>query len=678
MRALLRHPGLVLPGSAIILAWFFCASLKAAGLAEQIPPREYETLVAFYNETNGSRWHHSSGWLDPAAENWAGVIVDGVILRRDGVVIRQGHVTGLVLPVNNLEGFLPPQLDELSHLEALILWVNQLTGPIPPSLGNLQHLTDLDLSYNSLRGRIPAELGNLTSLQYLALSGTPLMGPLPRELGNLAALKSLSMRNTLINGSLPSELGNLRNLQFLDLNNSKFSGSIPPELGNLGELLYLDININRFTGEIPPELARLTKLVVLKLAANQLTGSFPVVLTRLSALTVLALAHNNLTGSIPPALGNMRNLQDLSLAENQLTGSIPDDLGRLTNLGGLSLASNQLTGSVPQSLGDLPEIQFIDVSFNNLSGDIPDHFTSTKLFSLNFARNNFDLTPGSRFQQAIESLRAQGTPVRDRPQNGPNRLLNISGRARVGGGENVLIAGFTFRAPLHGPVTVRGLGPSLLQNGLNHPLPDPFLALHGVIGDFPQTIIENDDWRWGLTLMEPALEPTDDRESCIVQLVETGAYTAILQGKNSSQGVGLVDLFSPDGVFESELVNLSIRGLVGNGDDVLIAGFIVGPLGPGSTTIVLRGMGPSLTQAGVPDPLQDPVLQLHGPNGDLIAANDSWKDAQPTEIHQIGLAPSDDREAAIVVDLRPGGYTAILRGRNTTTGIGLAEIYKVE
>ena len=702
MRAASRGSGLVRPGAAILLAWCFCASLDAAGLAEQIPQREYDTLVAFYNETGGSRWRYSNGWLNPAAEEWAGVAVEGVVLTPTGAVIRQGHVTRLVLPLNDLAGFLPPELDALTYLEALvlwgnrisgpippslgnfpnlealILWGNELSGPIPPSLGNLQRLTDLDLSYNHLTGRIPPELGNLTSLQYLDLSATPLMGPLPRELGNLSALKSFTIQNTRIDGSLPAELGNLRNLQILDLNNSRFSGSIPPELGNLAELLFLDLNLNRFTGEIPPDLARLTKLVVLKLAANQLTGSFPVALTRLSALTVLALARNNLTGSIPPELGNMGMLQDFSLAYNELTGSIPDDLGRLTHLHALDLSSNQLTGSVPQSLSGLPEIHFIDVSFNNLTGDIPDHFTSTQLFFLNFTRNNFDLTPGSRFRQAIESLRAQGIGAADSPQNGPNKLVNISGRARVGAGDNVLIAGLILQAPLYGSVTLRGLGPSLLQNGLNDPLPDPFLALYGTIEGRHQIVTENDNWPDGLNLIDPVLEPKDNRESCIVHLVDSGAaYTAILKGKNGAQGVGLVDIFAPDGVLESEPVNLSVRGSVGNGDDVLIAGFMIGPLGPGSATILLRGIGPSLTQAGIPNPLQDPILELHGPNGDLLAVNDSWKQGQPAEIEQTGLAPTDDREAVILADLGPGGYTAILRGENNTTGIGLAEIYKV-
>ena len=112
------------------------------------------------------------------------------------------------------------------------------------------------------------------------------------------------------------------------------------------------------------------------------------------------------------------------------------------------------------------------------------------------------------------------------------------------------------------------------------------------------------------------------------------------------------------------LRNISSRGFVGTGNNVLIGGFIIGPNGT-SANVVLRALGPSLIASSVSGALQDPTLELHDANGALTAANDNWRDSQETEIQSAGLAPTDNRESAIFATLIAGNYTAIVRGEKS-------------
>ncbi|MDQ6622119.1 MAG: fibronectin type III domain-containing protein [Verrucomicrobiota bacterium] len=122
------------------------------------------------------------------------------------------------------------------------------------------------------------------------------------------------------------------------------------------------------------------------------------------------------------------------------------------------------------------------------------------------------------------------------------------------------------------------------------------------------------------------------------------------------------------------LLNLSARARVGVGDDVVIAGFIVG--GNSRKTIVIRALGPSLWEAGLPQALADPVLSLHGPEG-WLAENDNWRDGDSEALQNCGLAPRYDAEAAVVMNLAPGAYTAIVRGAGGGTGTVLLEVYDI-
>jgi hypothetical protein len=160
------------------------------------------------------------------------------------------------------------------------------------------------------------------------------------------------------------------------------------------------------------------------------------------------------------------------------------------------------------------------------------------------------------------------------------------------------------------------------------------------------------------------------------------SYTAILAGKDGGTGIGSLQLYDLGQAANSKLANISTRGFVGTGDDLLFGGFIPGPASGGSIKVLVRAVGPSLSAVGISGPLQDPTLELHDGNGATLATNDNWKNrpdgsSQQAEIEATGAAPTDERESAIVATVPPNnsGYTAIVRGVNDTTGIAVVEVY---
>ena len=179
-----------------------------------------------------------------------------------------------------------------------------------------------------------------------------------------------------------------------------------------------------------------------------------------------------------------------------------------------------------------------------------------------------------------------------------------------------------------------------------------------------------------LTALGLALQ--DPKESGIVATLQPGAsYTAILAGKNGGTGVGLVEVYDTNQAADSQLANISTRGFVQTGNNVMIGGFILG--GNNNTGVVVRGIGPSLAQFGLSPVLADPTLELHDGNGALLISNDDWQDdpVQAAQLSAHGLAPQDPKESGIFASLPPGAFTAILAGKNGGTGIGLVEIYNV-
>ncbi|MGH8093952.1 MAG: choice-of-anchor tandem repeat GloVer-containing protein [Chthoniobacterales bacterium] len=278
------------------------------------------------------------------------------------------------------------------------------------------------------------------------------------------------------------------------------------------------------------------------------------------------------------------------------------------------------------------------------------------------------------------------------------RLQNISTRLEVETGDNVAIGGFIITggtAPK--TVAIRGIGPSLVNSTppVSGPLADPVLELHEPDG----TIVTNNNWKdnsptdqativaSGLNMYNGVL--INDLDSIIIASLSpldpnvpgSGQYTAVLSGNGGGMGVGLVEVYDLDDTsVPSELANISTRGLVGTGDNVLIGGFIAGPNTTGGSTVLLRAIGPSLPVTGA---LADPTLDLYDASGTIIATNDNWKTAsdgtsQEAEIEATTIPPTNDLESAILATVAPGAYTAIVRGKNNATGVALVEVYNLQ
>ena len=177
-------------------------------------------------------------------------------------------------------------------------------------------------------------------------------------------------------------------------------------------------------------------------------------------------------------------------------------------------------------------------------------------------------------------------------------------------------------------------------------------------------------------IKDSGIPPTNDLESAIHATLVPGAYTAVFRGKDSSEGIGLVEIYDLNPSASSKLGNISTRALVSLGDNIVIAGFMLGQ-SSGAGRVAVRGLGPSLTGAGIANPLSNPILELRNGSGTLLAANNDWQDnsAQAAALTSAGLAPTNQLEAGIIATLPPGLYTALLAGLNNGTGIGLVEVY---
>lgn len=262
----------------------------------------------------------------------------------------------------------------------------------------------------------------------------------------------------------------------------------------------------------------------------------------------------------------------------------------------------------------------------------------------------------------------------------PSQAQNISTRANVGTGENVLIGGFIVTGTEDKLVVLRGLGPSI--TGTTTPdLEDPVLELHDASGALIDT---NDNWgdlsdEDKTVLSDNGLEPNGDSEAALVETLAPGQYTTIVSGANGTTGIGLVEVYGLDDGTDSTLANISSRGFVEPDDKVMIAGFIIGGGGGGFSQVIVRGIGPSLADQGVMNPLADPVVEVFNQNGDSLGVNDNWMDDPNMQtVSDDGLAPSNPNEAALYQVLPPGEYTAIASGVNDTSGVALVEAYEVD
>jgi hypothetical protein len=292
-------------------------------------------------------------------------------------------------------------------------------------------------------------------------------------------------------------------------------------------------------------------------------------------------------------------------------------------------------------------------------------------------------------------LRAQGivTPTPTPSATPASRLDNISTRAFVQTGDNVMIGGFIVQGTDSKRVILRAIGPELSRFGVPNVLVDPTLELYDDTGTL---IASNDNWQHtiigGIITSDQVDEirnsgraPRHPREPAIIADLPAGNYTMIVRGVDNTTGVALVEAYDLSPETSSVLGNISTRAFVQTDDNVMIGGFIVHGTQP--KRVILRAIGPELSQYGVPTPLPDPVLELHNSSGSLIASNDDWQHTviggiitsdQVRDIRASGYAPSDPRESAVIAELPPGNYTGIVRGKNIITGIALVEVYDLD
>jgi hypothetical protein len=258
---------------------------------------------------------------------------------------------------------------------------------------------------------------------------------------------------------------------------------------------------------------------------------------------------------------------------------------------------------------------------------------------------------------------------------GHDALANISTRVQVGTSDNVAIAGFIIVGNTGKQVVVRGLGPSLAGAGVQGALADPILELHSADGAL---LLRNDDWQetQEQALRDAGFAPTNNFESALLTTLAPGAYTAVLQSKDGSPGIGLLEVYDLQQSPSSKLANISTRGLVGTGQGVMIGGTIV--IGPDFGQVVFRALGPSLAANGISNPMGDPQIEIFNANGNKIGGNNNWKDSQQGLIAATGLAPTYDLESAIVIDLSPGAYTAVVSAANGPPGVALVEAYHLQ
>ena len=282
------------------------------------------------------------------------------------------------------------------------------------------------------------------------------------------------------------------------------------------------------------------------------------------------------------------------------------------------------------------------------------------------------------------------TPGTDAPPLPESQLTNVSTRAFVQTGDDVMIGGFIVQGTETKTVIIRALGPELIPFGIPNPLVDPTLELHNGTGAL---IASNDNWVTTIiggiitaeqvaAIRASGYAPTNVMESAMIVSLPPGNYTAIVRGVNNLTGIGLVEVYDLSNSTTSLLRNISTRSSVQTDQNVMIGGFIVQGTLP--KRVVVRALGPELSQYGVPNTLPDPTLELHDGTGALIASNDNWGTTiiggiitadQVAAIRVSDYAPTDPRESAMIVSLPPGSYTAILHARSIIIGVALVEVY---
>ena len=434
--------------------------------------------------------------------------------------------------------------------------------------------------------------------------------------------------------------GQFTNAAFVQIKGSLVANAYTQSAGQLDLNAYLE------DGQPGPLGMAVIQASTVTLNGGTLTGSG----------TIIGNLINN-GGSIVPghSAGSFSVQGDYTQGPNavlalEIGGTQPGQFDQLLVSGTAKLAGTlsvrTIDGFTPN-----PEASFAPLQFSAVSGD--------------FA------TTSSNAEVAVSS---SGVAVKvTGPNPPPPALLNIATRLRAEAGENALIGGFIITGSVPKKVLIRALGRSLLDRGIQGALQDPTLELHT-----PDGTTFNNNWKDSQEdeINATTIPPADDREAAIVATLEPGvAYTAVVRGDNDSTGVGLVEVYDLDQAAPSTLANISTRGFVQTGENVMIGGLIIGGNEPAK--VLIRAIGPSLVNRGVAGALQDPELDLVDKDGNIIS-NDDWRSTQESEIVASTVPPSDNREAAIMATLVPGAYTAIVRGKGEGTGVALVEAYNLK
>jgi hypothetical protein len=335
------------------------------------------------------------------------------------------------------------------------------------------------------------------------------------------------------------------------------------------------------------------------------------------------------------------------------------------------------------------------VNFNqNPDGDLGDWFSEPCPQTHPYVQNAFACTGQD---SDISAASPEGINLDvigyDLVQTSHTSLGNISTRSFVQTGEHVMIGGFIVQGSGPKRVIIRAIGPELTQYGITNALDNPRLELHNGSGAL---IATNDNWQTTILggiitgnqvsdIQNSGHAPTAGSESAIVANLPPGNYTAIVRGVVNTAGVALVEVYDLNPGASSNLGNISTRSFVQTDQNVMIGGFIV--QGTGAKKVIIRAIGPELTQYGIPDALANPRLELHNGSGGLIATNDNWQTTilggiitsnQVSDIQNSGRAPTAASESAIIANLQPGNYTAIVQGVNNATGVALVEVYDLD
>ncbi len=371
-----------------------------------------------------------------------------------------------------------------------------------------------------------------------------------------------------------------------------------------------------------------------------------------------------------------------------------------------TVGSNPSGVSVSRTLSPNKKILTLDFGNTFQPGQTLSFGIDRDLGAINAAGNSADLLGGAKIKATVDSntilfggfgnllgagftfadgfglvdARKAVATILGSPPASTSVAANISTRAVTATGDNVLIGGFIAQGSASKTVIVRALGPSLVGAGVSGALADPTLELHDGQGSI---IAFDDNWEddpdQAALIQGTGLAPNDPSESALVGTLTPGNYTAIVRGLGGSSGIALVEVYDLDGQpAPSQLANISTRAPVQTDDGVLIGGFIV--KGNDSPKVIVRALGPSLVGTGLTGVLPDPTIELRDGQGALLASNDDWQQDSllATQIQATGFAPGNPLESAILTSLSAGPYTAIVRGVNTTTGIGLVEVYNLK